>query len=92
MSKEEKDKWTRIGKIIDALNENFKKFGYFEIWLKDNSKVIGSEFTITYYNDYTKEFYVVIQKNGIVCAKIRDSSIKYIGPEIFAFKDSEKNE
>ena len=95
MSKEEEkmNEWSRIEEIVDAIYKNQQKFGYFELRLKYNSIIYGTQFSITYYNSYSKEFFVVIEKNNTVYAKIRDKSIKYIGPEIYVVgKESDKND
>jgi len=75
-----KKRWKKVERLMDAINENLQKYGYFELHLKDNSIIYGTEYEITY---YTQTYYFIeIYKNKTMFDKINAKSIKYIGPEI----------
>jgi len=85
-----KERWKKIEKLIDAINENLQKYGYVEFHLNDNSVIYGSEFTISY---YTQTFYFIeIYEGKKLYGEINAKSIKYIGPEIFINEESDENE
>jgi len=83
-----KKRWEKVEKLIDAINENLQKYGYFELHLKDNSIIYGTEYEITY---YTQTYYFIeIYRDKVIIDKINAKSIKYIGPEIKEI-ESDKN-
>ena len=90
IDEEIKKRWEKIEKLIDAINENLHKYGYFELHLKDNSIIYGSKFSMTY---YTQTFYFVeIHRVKTLHNKINAKSIRYIGPEIFIVEQEDEDE
>ena len=82
MNEEEKLKkeWEELQKIINAINENILKFGDFDVWLKDNSIINGSQFEFVHYG---KDTFIKVINNNKECARINVKSIKYIAPEFY---------
>jgi len=83
MNEEEriKKEWEYISKIVDAINENLKKYGFFELWLKDYSYISGfSEFSIVRYGE---TYYIKIHEGEKIIARISVKLIKFITPILF---------
>jgi len=93
MSEEEKIKkeWKFISQIVDAINENLHKWGFFELWLRDYSFIDGSEFSIAYYGN---TYYIIIHEGEKIIARISIKLLKFITPELFVVEqiESDKNE
>ena len=93
MNEEEKIKkeWELVSKIVDAINENLKKYGFFELWLKDYSFISGSEFSIARYGN---TYYIRIHEGEKIIARINVKLLKFITPILFVVEqiESDKNE
>jgi len=93
MNEEEriKKEYEYISKIVDAINENLKKWGFFELWLSDFSFISGSEFSIAYYG---KTYYIRVHEGEKLVARISVKLIKFITPILFVIEqiESYKNE
>jgi len=93
MNEEEKIKkeWEFINKIIDAINENLHKYGFFELWLKDYSFISGSEFSIARYGNI---YYIKVHEGEKIIARISVKLLKAITPILFVVEqiESDKNE
>jgi len=92
MSEEEKIKkeFEIICKIVDVINQNQKKWGYFGLWLRDNSIIYGSAFLVAYYGN---TYFIELYDNQTKYARINVKSIKAILPEYFLIEqiESDKN-
>jgi len=71
----------KVEKLIYAIIKNNEESGYFEIFLKDGSQIIGSIYTIEYFEN---EPYLVLRNGKYdLYANIKVKSIKLIGPRFF---------
>ena len=71
----------KVEKLIYALSVNNDESGYFEIFLKDDTQILGSFYTIEYYEN---EPYIVLKDGqNHFYAIIKVDRIKLVGPRFF---------